>query len=173
MVTIVAEELNTLYPADIQQQIFLKGFVNGNFGMFNRHWLNTTSANIKPGMGVLRAVAGAEQTCTEWAQHCLVGYGVTGWDKAQIATQQTAYASGDLIPVYPFASNPGAIFQGYWTDTAAAISGDGPCDAGNTGVFETADLEYNVYARMLYYVADTGAAYDKCLVMYIAQGMGG
>ena len=173
MVTIISEELNTLYPADINKQIFLKGFIAGNYGMFTRHWLNTTSANIKPGMGLLRATAGAEHTCTEWAQHCELGYGVSGWDRAQIATQQTAYASADLIPVYPFASNPGAIFQAYWTDTAAAVNADGPADAGGVGVFETGDYDHRLYARMLYYVADTGASYDKCLVMYIAQGMGG
>lgn len=172
MVTI-AEEFNILYPADITKPIFLKGFVYGNHGMFNRHWFNTTSANIKPGMGVLRATGGAEHTVTEWGQHCLVGYGVPGWDRTQIATQQTTYAQYDLIPVYPFAGNPGAIFQAYWTDSAAAISADAPADAGASGVFETADEAYPVHARMLYYIGDTGANYDKCLVMYIAQGSGG
>lgn len=168
MVTI-AEELNTLYPVNNNKPIFLKGFVSGNFGEFNRHWLNTTSANIKPGHGLLRAVSGAEHTCTEWGQHCIVGYGVAGWDKTQVATQQTAYGSGDLIPVYPFHENPGAIFQGYVTDSGAAINADVAWDAGAVGVFEVAGADFRNYAATLYYIADTGASYDNVIVFYVAD----
>ena len=166
MVTL-AEELETLYPVDNNKPIFLKGFVHGNYGEFNRHWLNTTSANIKPGMGLLRATGGAEHTCTEWAQHCVVGYGVSGWDKSQITTQQTPYASGDLIPVYPFISNPGAYFQGYLTDSTAAVEPDAMWDAGGAGVFEPSAADVREYAGSLYYNADTAASYDNVLVMYV------
>lgn len=169
MVTL-AEELSTLYPVDNNKPIFLKGFISGNYGEFNRHWLNTTSANIKPGMGLLRATAGAEHTCTEWAQHCILGYGVSGFDKSQVKTQQTAYGSGDLIPVYPFNSNPGAYFQGYITDSAAIVDADAIFDAGAVGVFEGSGADFRDYAALLYYNADTGAAYDNVLVFYVLLG---
>lgn len=176
MVTI-AEELNSLYPVNADQPIFMKGFVSGNYGMFNRHWLNTTSANIIAGMGLLRATAGAEHTCTEWGANCELGYGVAGWDKTQVARDGTdqfhcAYAAADLIPVYPFVENPGAIFQGYVSDTNGAWAGDGPCDAGATGSFLTGDLANRIYARALYYIADTDET-AQLVVLYVAQGMGG
>jgi len=177
MVTL-AEELNTLYPVDANKPIFLKGFVNGNYGQFNRHWLNTTSANILAGMGLLRATAGAEHTCTEWGANCEVGYGVAGFDKTQISRDgankySTAYASADLIPVYPFAENPGAYFQGYVADTNGNWNADHYCDAGATGAFLTADLANKVYSRVLYYIADT-AETAQIITMYIAMGgMGG
>ena len=176
MVTI-AEELEDLYPVDADHPIFMKGFVSGNYGMYNRHWLNTTSANIIAGMGLLRATGGAEHTCTEWGANCEVGYGVAGWDKTQVARDSTnvyhcAYASGDLIPVYPFAENAGAIFQGYVADTNGNWNADAPCDAGAVGTFLTGDLANRIYARVLYYIADT-AETAQLVVLYIAQGMGG
>jgi len=166
MVTL-AEELVTLYPIDTEKNIFLKGFMNGNFGEFNRHWLNTTSASITPGMGLLRATGGAEHTVTEWAQHCVVGYGVAGWDRTQATNQTDAYGSADLIPVYPFHSNKGAIFQGQVEDSGGNVNADSIWDAGATGVFEPAGSDYKDYAALLYYVTDTGAAYDENLVFYI------
>lgn len=176
MVTL-AEELNTLYPVDVTKQIALKGFVSGNFGMFNRHWLNTTTANIRPGMGLLRATAGAEHTVTEWGANCEVGYGFAGWDKTQVSIdgvnkKHTAYESGDLIPVYTFAENPGMIFQGYVLDTNGNFDGDHPCDAGANGGFLTGGYENRIYARALYFVADTTET-AQLLVLYVAQGMGG
>lgn len=169
MVTL-SEELNSLYPLDLKKPIFLKGYMNGNYGEFNRHWLNTTSANIAPGMGLLRATAGAEHTCTEWAQHCIVGYGVAGFDKTQIATQVTCYASGNLIPVYPFINNVGAIFQANVEDSGGNVDADTLWDAGAVGVFEPSGADYRDYAALLYYVADTAASWDKGLMMYILAG---
>jgi len=166
MVTL-AEELDTLYPIDTSKMIFLKGYVNGNYGEFNRHWLNTTSANICPGMGLLRATSGAEHTCTEWAQHCVVGYGVAGWDRTQLAAQTNNYASADLIPVYPFRSNPGAIFQGNVEDNGGNCDADTVFDAGAVGVFEPSGFDFVDYAQLLYYNADTGASYDENLIFYI------
>ena len=171
MVTL-AEELNALYPISTKLNIFLKGYMNGNYGEFNRHWFNTTSANICPGMGLLRATGGAEHTVTEWGQACIVGYGVSGWDRTQLTAQTDNYASGDLIPVYPFAENSGAIFQGYVADTNGNWAGDGPCDAGATGGFLTGDLANRIYARSLYYIADTTQT-AQLVVLYMAQGMGG
>lgn len=166
MVTL-AEEFETLYPISIKQDIALKGYMNGNYGEFNRHWFNTTSANITPGMGVLRAVAGAEHTVTEWAQACIVGYGFVGWDRAQITLQTTPYAQYDLIPVYPFASNAGAIFQGQTEDNGGNTDADLAFDAGTAGVFEPSGSDFVDYASLLYYVTDTGAAYDENLVYYV------
>ena len=110
MITL-AEELETLYPVDANKEIPLKGFVDGNYGEFNRHWFNTTSANIIAGMGLLRATGGAEHTVTEWGANCEVGYGFAGWDHTQVKRDganvyHVAYASADLIPIYPFAENP-------------------------------------------------------------------
>lgn len=167
MVTL-AEEFATLYPVSTTLPIFLKGFMNGNFGEFNRHWFNTTSANICPGMGLLRATAGAEHTVTEWAQHCVVGYGVAGWDRAQLVAQTDDYASADLIPVYPFRENAGAIFQGNVEDSGANVNADSVWDAGAVGVFEPSGSDFVDYAQLLYYVADTGAAYDENLVFYVS-----
>ena len=166
MVTL-AEEFETLYPISTTKPIFLKGFMNGNYGEFNRHWFNTTSANICPGMGLLRATAGAEHTVTEWGQACIVGYGVSGWDRAQLAAQTTNYGTADLIPVYPFAENAGAIFQGNVEDSGANVDADGAWDAGAVGVFEPSGADFVDYASLLYYVLDTGAAYDENLVFYI------
>ena len=166
MVTL-AEEFETLYPISTVQDIFLKGFMNGNYGEFNRHWFNTTSANITPGMGLLRAVAGAEHTVTEWAQHCIVGYGVAGWDRAQLTAQTNDYASADLIPVYPFFENAGAYFQGNVEDNGGNTDADLAFDAGAVGVFEPAGSDFVDYASLLYYNTDTGAAYDENLVFYI------
>ena len=167
MVTL-AEELATLYPISTTKPIFLKGFMNGNYGEFNRHWFNTTSANICPGMGLLRATAGAEHTVTEWGQHCVVGYGVAGWDRSQLVAQTDDYASGNLIPVYPFRENAGAYFQGNVEDSGANVNADLNFNAGAVGVFETSGSDFVDYARLLYYVLDTGAAYDENLVFYIS-----
>lgn len=166
MVTL-AEEFVTLYPISKKQDIFLKGFMNGNYGEFNRHWFNTTSGNVCPGMGLLRAAAGAEHTVTEWAQHCIVGYGVAGWDRAQLVAQTDDYGSADLIPVYPFAENAGAIFQGNVEDSGGNVDADLAFDAGAVGVFETAGADYVDYASLLYFVTDTNASYDENLVFYI------
>ena len=166
MVTL-AEEFVTLYKISKTKPIFLKGFMNGNYGEFNRHWFNTTSANICPGMGLLRATAGAEHTVTEWGQACIVGYGVSGWDRSQLVAQTDDYASGDLIPVYPFAENAGAIFQGNVEDSGANVDADLAFDAGAVGVFEPSGADFVDYASLLYYNADTGAAYDENLVFYI------
>lgn len=173
MVTL-AEEFDTLYPVDTSKAVFLKGFVSGNYGMFNRHWFNTTANTIKPGMGLLRATGGAEHTVTGWANECLVGYGVAGWDKTQTAAQSTAYATADLIPVYPFAENPGAIFQGYVKDTDGNMNADTDLDAGAvTGSFKrSAAQAFPIYAMCLYYIADTTET-AQLVLMYVAQGSGG
>ena len=167
MVTL-AEEFVTLYPISTKQDIFYKGYMNGNYGEFNRHWFNTTSANVTPGMGLLRATGGAEHTVTEWAQHAVVGYGVAGWDRAQLTLQTTAYGSADLIPVYPFNSNAGAIFQGQVEDSGGNVDADSSWDPGTAGVFEPSGSDFVDYARLLYYVTDTSASYDENLVFYVS-----
>ena len=118
-------------------------------------------------MGLLRAAAGAEHTVTEWAQHCIVGYGVAGWDRAQLIAQTNDYGSTDLIPVYPFAENAGAIFQGNVEDSGGNVDADLAFDAGGVGVFEPAGADFVDYASLLYFVTDTGVSYDENLVFYI------
>lgn len=174
MVTI-AEDYEALYPADINKPIPLKGFVNGNWGNFNRDWCKTTSANIKPGMGVILATGdNGEDSMTEWAANSSNGYGVAGWHKAQLATQQTAYAQYDLGIIYAFFMNKGMIFQGYVDDSTANLNVGIKMKANTTGEFLLRDhAQYRVYAQTIYYIADTGASYAKCLVFREADMIGG
>jgi len=170
----IAEDDSELYPADTSKRIALKGYVKGNEGNFNVEYYKTTSANIKPGMLLIRATgADGERSVTECGANSELGYGVAEWDKTQVATQDTAYASGDLIPVLPLHKNAGMIFQGYVSDTNGNWDADHYLDAGANGSFLTADLANKVYARNLYYVADTAEA-AQLIVMYVAPGgMGG
>lgn len=176
MVT-VAEATDTLYPVDNNKPIPRKGFVHGNHGEFNRHWLNVTDGDEIPGCGVIRTTgASGEDTVDMWGANTELGYGVLGHDRTQLAatwTSSVVYAATDIAPVYPFAENPGMIFQGYVSDTNGNWNVDHYLDAGAAGSFLTADLANKVYARNLYYVADTDAT-AQLIMMYVAMGgMGG
>lgn len=114
-------------------------------GEFNIEWLETTSANIKPGMAVTRATGAAgEKYCTEAGNDTSLAYGIAEFDPTQIADCDTAYASGDLIPVIPFAYNQGAICRNVvLADPGAAVNADDPlcCEAsGQFGVATEATL---------------------------------
>lgn len=175
MVT-VAADLEALYPVDNYRSIVLKGYVNGNWGNFNREWGLTSSANIKPGMGLINATGdNGEDTITEWAANSSNGVGVAGWDKSQVKTQQTAYASDDLAPYFPFHRNRGMIFQGYVDDSTAALNANTRMKANTTGEFLTQAVgtQYRTYAQTLYYNADTGASYANVLVFYESNMLGG
>ena len=117
MVT-VAEATDQLYPVDNNKPIARKGFVHGNFGEFNRHWLNVTDGDEIPSCGVIRTTgASGEDTVNMWGANSELGYGVLGHDRTQLAstwTSSVVYAATDIAPVYPFAENPGMIFQGVW-----------------------------------------------------------
>lgn len=175
MVT-VAEDLEALYPVDNWRSIVLKGYVNGNWGNFYRSWDKTSSANIKPGMGLIHATGdNGEDTITEWAANSSNGIGVAGWDKTQVSTQQTAYASADLAPYFLFHRNRGMVFQGYVDDSTANLNADYRMKANTTGEFlmqATSGTQYRTYAQMLYYNADTGASYANLLVMYESNMLG-
>jgi hypothetical protein len=176
MVTI-AESLATLYPVNTEMPIALKGFVNGNWGNFNRDWFLASSGNIIPGMGLIHATGAAgENTVTEWGAATELGFGIAGWDKTQVtrasALIHNAYTAADLIPVYPISQNMGMIFQGHCSDTNGNWDADKQLMAAAVGTFATADLATKVYAQNLYYVVDTAEA-DQLLVMYLSQGSGG
>jgi hypothetical protein len=169
MVT-VATALDELYPADDNMDIPLKGFVSGNYGSFNRHWLKANDGDEYPACGYIHAAgASGEDMANLWGQNAEDGQGVLGWDKTQIATNETTYTANDLIPCYPFAENPGMYFQGRVADTNGNWNAGGPIDAGAAGVFETGDYANKIYAFALYYIADTTATAQN-LVMKVATG---
>lgn len=172
MVTI-AELLSTKYPVSLTKPIELQGWISGNYGEFNRNWFKTSSANILPGMGVfIVAAVGGDASCTEWGANAENGYGFVGWDKTQLLTQVTNYASGDLCPVFGFSENPGAYFQGRTTDTTSDWDAGQGCDAAAGGFFDKADLANKVYADALYFVVDT-ATVDVNVVLKVAMGGAG
>ena len=101
--------------------------------------------------------------------------GKKGWDKGQIATQQTAYGSGKLALLYPFFENKGFIFQGYVDDSSAALEVNTRMKAGATGEFilqSTSGIQVRSYAETIYYIADTGAVWAKPLVFRESNMLG-
>lgn len=175
MVT-VATALDELYPVDNDAPIAVKGFVSGNYGSFNRHWFNVNDGDEVPGSGMIQATgASGEDTVDMWGANTELGYGILGYDRTTLAqtwTNSIVYASTDIAPVYPFAENPGMYFQGRNADTDGNNDVNNPYDAGATGYFADGDYANRIYARGLYYVADTTAT-AQLLMMYVAQGMGG
>lgn len=173
MVT-VATALDELYPVDLTQNIELRGFINGNYGSYERDWFKASSGNIAPGYGVfLAAGASGEDTCTEWGAAANDGYGVAGWDRAQLALQTTKHTTADLVPVFGNAENPGMYFQGYCVDTNGNWDANLYLHAGAGGGFLTGDLATKIYANNLYYVADTAAAAQLIVMKVAAGGQGG
>lgn len=169
MVT-VAQELAALYPVNLLHNIEMKGFISGNYGSYNRHWFKAADGDEKPGHGgILKAGASGGQSIDLWAQHAENGFGLIGWDRTQLALITTAHTAADPVPVFPFAGNPGMIFQGYTSDTEGNWNANGPIEAGAAGVFETGDYAVKIYAFSLIYVADTADS-DQFLVMRVAPG---
>lgn len=169
MVT-VAEDLSTKYPVNLKHNVEMKGFISGNYGSYNRHWFKAADGDEVPAHGgILKSGASGEQSIDLWAQHAENGYGVIGWDRTQLATIATAHAAADPVPVFPFAENPGMIYQGHVADTEGNWDANGPIEAGAAGVFETGDYAVKIYAFSLIYVADTAAA-AQLLAMTVAPG---
>lgn len=169
MVT-VATGFASLYPADTSHSIEYKGFISGNYGSYNRHWFKAADGDEKPGHGVINKTGAlGEDSVDLWAQHAENGYGIPGWDRTQLATIATVYAANDLVPVFPFAENPGMIYQGQVADTEGNWDAPKQIEAGAAGVFETADFAVKIYAYSLYYIADTAAS-AQLLVMQVATG---
>ena len=174
MVTIASTEA-TKYVVDTGKHIGMKGLINGNWGEFFVVWLYTTSANIYPGSPLIRGVGGAASDAdkaTETGANSEVSFGVPEWDPNQTANAATKYASGDLIPVLPFAQNPGMIFQGWVLDTNGNKNPDVLYEAGVAG-FDVGDMAVKVYAAQWNYVADTGAVAQHLILYSLTGGHGG
>lgn len=173
MVT-VAVDLKTLYPVDLKHNVEYKGFITGNYGSYNRHWFKAADGDELPAHGgILKAGASGEQSIDLWAQHTIEGYGVIGWDRTQLATIATVHTAADPVPVFPFAENPGMIFQGHVADTEGNWDANQIIEAGAAGVFETGDAVVKIYANSLIYVADTAAAAQLLVMKVAAGGQGG
>lgn len=132
-------------------------------------WLYTTSANIKPGMGVIRGTGAAgEATATECGAGSHLVYGIAEWDENQIANCDVAYASADLIPVIPIDGNEGLICRNVCiTDPNAAIPADSTFVAGASGAFAMGSTIDTAYIQSEYYIAD--AANPTRLVARISK----
>lgn len=174
MVTIAALE-SEKYVVDTSKHIGMKGFINGNWGEFFVVWLYTTTANIYPGSPIIRGTGGAASDadkCTETAANSEVAFGTPEWDPNQVATAATKYASGDLVPVLPFAQNPGMIHQFWCLDTNGNKNPDTQYDGGAAG-YDIADFANKSYVGQWNYVADTGAVAQHLIGYVLCGGHGG
>lgn len=171
MVTL-AESQSTRYKVSTRSHILLKGFVNGNWGEGNIEWLKVATGDAQqPGEPIIRTTTvGGEDFSVDGTANTELGYGVTEWDPQQVATTDTEYAAGDLIPVLPFHMNTGMVFQGEVNDTDGDKGPDTALDIGGA-FFAIGDLANRIYARLKYFVADTVAAQQK-LVLYESNGVG-
>jgi len=163
---------STRFTVSANKHILMKGYVNGNWGEGNIDWLIVATGDAQqPGEPIIRTTTvGGEAYSVDGTANTELGYGVTEWDPNQIATADTEYAAGDLIPVLPFHSNTGMIFQGEVNDTDGDKGPDTALDIGGV-FFAIADLANRVYARTLYFTADTDATQQK-LVLYESNGVG-
>lgn len=118
-------------------------------------WLKTTTANIHPGMPIIRGTgAGGEATATESGAGSNVVYGIVELDKKQITLCTDTYASGDLIPVITIEGNDGLICRNIFiTDPDADILPDSGFIAG-AAVFVVESGLDRVYLRSEYFIAN-------------------
>ena len=174
MVTVASTEA-TKYTVDISKHILMKGFINGNWGEGFIVWLETSTAAVAPGFPLVRGVIGNaadSSLCTESGANDEVGFGVAEFDQNQIGDAEDTYASGDLIPVLPYAQNAGMIFQGWVLDTNGNKVPDTQYDHGAAG-FAVADFANKGYAAQWNYVADTGATAQHLILYLLTGGHGG
>ena len=164
----------------------------------NVRWLKTAEAGVIPGMGIIRGTgAGGEATCTMADNDSPMVYAIAEFDPKQIATNGTAYGSGDLIPVLPLHLNLGLEMRNIQiTDASANVPADTPlcmeengiwgiaveatlveaADAFNTAVTETAGvngangstIHNRVYLRTLYYQVDEEPGPVVCCCYIVA-----
>ena len=165
---------STRYTVSANKHILMKGYVNGNWGEGNIDWLIVASGDAQqPGEPIIRTTTvGGEAYAVDCTANSELGYGVVEWDPNQIATADTEYAAGDLIPVLPFHANRGMIFQGEVDDTNGNKGPDTVLDAGNA-CFTIADYANRSYSALLYFVADTDATQQKLIMYESAGGFGG
>lgn len=120
----------------------IKGFISGMHPDKNPNvrWFKTSSANIKPGMGVIRAAdATGDYTVTEHGAESKMTYGIAEYDPKQLANNGVAYGSGDLIPILPLHLNLGLEMRNIQlTDPSAAIVVDTPLSALASGMWGVA-----------------------------------
>lgn len=171
MVTL-AEGQAIRYAIDLKKHILLKGYINGNWGEGSIEWLKVAASDAQaPGEPIIRTTTvGGEDFAVDATANTELGYGVDEWDPNQLADITAEYAAGDLIPVLPFHSNNGMIFQGWHLDTDGDKGPDTAYDCGAVG-FAIADLANRVYARQKYFVADTNATPGH-IVLYESNGIG-
>ena len=162
-----AAETNPYIANDIRRKVFAWSPYNAPPRYV---WLKTTTANVKPGMPVIRGTgAGGEGTCAEAGGTSILVYGISEFDPTQIASCAVAYASGDLIPVIPIYANIGAILRNLIiTDPNAAIAPDVGFQSGNA-VFVVGDATGMILIRNQTYIAD--ASNPSLLVAYIAPSL--
>jgi len=132
-----AQEANKFYSSDITKKLTCE---TPDGKPIRHEWLETTSANIKPGYAVIRATGAAgEKYCTEAGNDSPLAYGIADLDPNQIANCDVAYASGDIIPVIPFHKNVGAVLRNvYLADPGAAVDVDTPLCCEADGVWGVA-----------------------------------
>jgi len=172
----IREGIADRFAVDTSTHVLLKGYVNGNWGEGNIDWLKVyTDDAQKPGEPIKRiTTVGGEDYAVDAEQHDELSYGVVEWDPNQIADITTDYATGDLIPVLPFHSNVGMVFQGWVLDTGAGgdAGPDSIFDAGAAG-FEPAAGDHRVYAALMYFVADIDETPQHLVLYSLGLGFGG
>ena len=127
-------------------------------GKFNYDYLETTSANIKPGMPVIRATgSGGQGKCTETSAGAGAdrAYGVADLDKNMVADCDEAYASGEVIPIIPFHRNLGCWLRNLiLNDPNAAINADDTLAIGDSGFILTLEQHLATAADNKGFAAD-------------------
>lgn len=177
MVDIVGS-YSTMFQVDLYEYIRRMGFINGNKGKFEIWEGITDSANIYPGMPLLRGTTGAAADgdhVVETGANAEVAFAIAEVDWEQLAKSSSLaqkYDSGDLIPILPMPFNPGMIFQGWVLDTDGNKNPDTQYDAG-AGGFAIADLANKAYAGQLNYVADIDETEQHLMLYLLSGGHGG
>ena len=168
------EGIATRFVVNLRTHIGLKGYINGNYGEFSIAWLKVTSGDAQaPGEPIIRtATVGGEDESVDTTATTEICYGVVELDKNQINVITDEYDAGDLIPILPWHSNAGMVFQGWVLDTNGDKGPDVAYEIGAVG-FAVADHATKQYAQQMYFVADTGAT-PQHLVLYASlSGAGG
>jgi len=133
-------------------------------------WLETTAADITPGMPLIRGITvGISRTCAKAAGTSILVYGIAELDKKQISVCTDTYATGDLIPVIPIYGNEGVVLRNLpITDPNADIEPDVGFQSG-AGLWVVGDATGAIYIRSERFVAD--ADDPSFLVAYIAPSL--
>ena len=171
---LLKEGIATRFAVNLRTHIGLKGYINGNYGEFSIAWLKVAAGDAQaPGEPILRtATVGGEDESVDSTGATEICFGVVELDKNQINIITDEYAAGDLIPILPWHSNAGMVFQGWVLDTNGDKGPDVNYTDGAVG-FSVADHSVKQYAQQMYFVADTGAV-PQHLVLYAAlSGAGG